>query len=70
MNDEDDPVERAKAAIPAEMIRFTRPFWYVATGLMLWGAFWAAAERHQHIPHAQTLSWTCVLVALYIVYNY
>lgn len=62
--------DRLQAAVLPEMLRYEREFFWIATGILLWGAFWQAAEQHQHIPHAQTLAWTCVLVAIWIAYNF
>jgi hypothetical protein len=66
----EDVLDRATGAIPAQLLRFPRSFFYVATALLAWAAFWEHAERLQHVPHAQTMVWAFVLVAIWLVHTY
>lgn len=64
--DEPDALERALEQADPESLRFPRHTFYVVVSIMCWVALWALADQFQHSPMVQTITWLCVLVAVYV----
>ncbi len=52
--------------VEAQALRFPRKGFYVAASILAWVVLWAVVERHQHLPHTQTLAWSCVIAAVWV----
>jgi len=65
-----DALERHKESVQAQALRFPRAGFYIAVSILAWVAFWTVVEQNQHVPHTQTLAWTCVAVAVWVAYTY
>ena len=61
-----DDSERTLEDITADDVRFRRDWFYFWASVLAWVLFWEHADRHQASPHAQLLSWTIVLVAMWV----
>lgn len=63
--------QRILEAIQSEDLRFPRQAIYVLGGILVgWLAFWELCERVQENPHAQTMAWLFIFVAVYLVYTF
>lgn len=60
-----DLLEAAAANVSTDHVRFGREWFYVASSIMAWIAFWQMADRHQHEAASQRLAWLTVLIALW-----
>ena len=65
-----DLLERAAEHIHPQDVRFARAGFHVAASMLAWRVFWELADRNNDNRYAQTLAWTVVCVALWIVSRY
>lgn len=65
-----DLLDRAAERVQAHGLRFERAGFYVIASILAWRVFWELADRNHDNPHAQTVTWVVVCLALWIADNF
>lgn len=52
--------------VQGQDLRFEREWFFIASSILAWVAFWDLADRQHENPHVHMLAWMCVFVAIWV----